>query len=363
MSNIKASLAIASCITLSTIFPFQAASAQDASSITIYGIIDSGVEYINGVAVGSSKESVARLSPSNQIASRWGLRGVEDLGGGLRAIFNLENGFAPDTGALLQNGRLFGRAAVVGLEGGWGGFLVGRQRNVIYDLSLVFDPLGYGTYGITAVDNAFFTQRPDNSIKYTYKAGGFSTSWLYSLGRDSLAGTPPGSQSEVPGNSKIGRQLGANVTYAGGPLNIGIGYDQQHGTTAALAGETDRRLFVAGMYDLAQTRLYAGFQRRHNDLTVPNTKNDMYWVGIKQPITAQWGVKGSIVHAKLKGSPNKSTLLGTSLYYDFSKRTEWYLNVGYATNSGTSTQGVTSSTPSLPGGNQTGVVTGIMHRF
>lgn len=95
----------------------QGAFAQSASNVVLYGIVDVGVERIGGVAVGTARENLTRITGSNQIASRWGLRGSEDLGGGLRAVFQLESGFAPDTGTLMQNGRLFGREATVGLAG------------------------------------------------------------------------------------------------------------------------------------------------------------------------------------------------------------------------------------------------------
>ncbi|RJF92269.1 porin [Noviherbaspirillum saxi] len=337
--------------------------AQANTSVQIYGIVDAGVEYLNGVADGGTKRTLFRLNPSNQVASRLGIRGKEDLGGGTSAVFNLENGFSPDTGTTLQNGRLFGRAAVVGLEGNWGSVLIGRQRNTIFDLTLIYDPMAYGTYGFTATDNAFFTQRPDNSIKYTFRQGPISASALYSFGRDALTGAPPGSQSEVPGASKIGRQVGANVNYAAGPLSVGIGYDQQHGVTAALQSEIDRRLFVGASYVISGTKLYAGFQRRNNDIPAIDLRSDLYWLGVKQALTSNLGFIASLSHTKEKHSPNKATLLGTSLYYDFSKRTQLYLNVGRSTNSGTSAQGVTGTTFALPGQNMTGIVTGVMHRF
>lgn len=361
MDQRRKKLGTASLIAIGLAAAAQSASAQ--SNVTLYGIIDAGVEYVDNVAVGGREESLARVSPSNTLASRWGLRGTEDLGGGLKAVVNLESGFAPDTGSLMQNGRLFGRAAIVGLEGSWGSLLLGRQRNAIFDLSLVYDPMSYATYGLTALDNAFFTNRPDNSVKYIYKQNGLSATALYSFGRDALAGTPAGSQSEVAGASKIGRQLGGNVNYSAGSFSIGMGLDQQHGVTAATQSDTDRRLFIASTYTLAQTKLFAGFLHRDNTIPVLDQESKMYWVGAKHRITQPLSVSVGLFHTTLSNSPNKATLLGTSFAYDLSKRSLLYVNVGHVKNGGGSTQGVTSSTPTLPGQNQSGVVAGILHRF
>ncbi|MES2759904.1 MAG: porin [Pseudomonadota bacterium] len=341
----------------------QGAFAQSASNVVLYGIVDAGVERIGGVAVGTARQNLTRVTGSNQIASRWGLRGSEDLGGGLKAVFVLESGFAPDTGTLMQNGRLFGREATVGLAGSWGQLNLGHQRNTIFDLHLVYSPMSYTGYGTVAADNAFFTQRADNSIKYTFKRGAFTTQWIYSVGRDALAGTPAGSQSEVAGNSKIGRQWGGNGTYAAGPLSVSVGYDSQNGTTAVLAPQTDSRAYVGAKYVVKGDTLYAGMMRRYNDIPAVDTVNDLTWVGIRHPITEKFGVTAWLYQTKLRRSADKGNVVGASLFYDFSKRSQAYLNVAYASNDGASRQGVASSTPALPGGTQNGVVLGIVHTF
>jgi predicted porin len=333
------------------------------SNVVVFGIVDVGVERIGGVAVGTAKENSTRVTGSNQIASRWGFRGSEDLGGGLKAVFHLESGFAPDTGTLMQNGRLFGREATVGLAGSWGQLNIGHQRNAIFDLHLVYSPMSYTSYGTAAADNAFFTQRADNSVKYTFKRGAFTTQWIYSVGRDALAGTPAGSQSEVPGNSKIGRQWGGNGTYAEGPLSVSLGYDSQNGTTAALAPQTDSRAYAAAKYNIKGDTLYVGMMRRYNDIPVIDTVNDLTWVGIRHPFTEKFGVTGWVFQTKLRRSADKANVVGASLFYDFSKRSQGYLNVAYASNDGASRQGVASSTPALPGGTQNGVALGIAHTF
>src|SRR5580692_10025460 len=93
--------------------------AHAQNSVTLYGVIDTGMAFVHNVANPSIKNA-----NTNQVASvnsslsgnRWGMRGSEDLGGGLGAIFQLESGFKPSTGTSSQGGRLFGRQAFVGLS-------------------------------------------------------------------------------------------------------------------------------------------------------------------------------------------------------------------------------------------------------
>lgn len=341
----------------------QSAGAQTGSNAGLYGVIDVGVERIGGVASGTAKTDLVRVTGSNQVASRWGFRGSEDLGGGLKVVFQLESGIAPDTGTLMQGGRLFGREATVGIVGSWGQLNIGRQRNTLFDLHLVYSPMGYTSYGVVSADNAFFTQRADNSLKYTFRRGPLTSVWMYSVGRDALAGTPAGSQSEVPGNSKIGRQMGTNLTYASGPLSVSAGYDSQNGVTAASAPDTDTRLYFAAKYAVAQNTFYAGMMRRNNDVPAVDTVNDLTWAGIRRPLVGSLGMAAWVFQTKLRDTADKATLVGASVFYDFSKRTQGYLNMAYITNDGASKQGVTASTPAIAGAAQNGVALGVAHTF
>ena len=112
------------------------ASAQ--SSVTLYGIVTGNVAYSNNAQTAATPSSgkpkggaqVAQFDSgsSGLASSRWGLKGVEDLGGGLKALFQLENGFSVNNGAIGQGGTEFGRQAWVGLNGGrYGTFTLGRQ--------------------------------------------------------------------------------------------------------------------------------------------------------------------------------------------------------------------------------------------
>lgn len=159
-----------------------AGSAAAQTSVTIYGILDAAIDYNTNVdAAGHSR--VWEPDPGGgMFPSRLGFRGMEDLGGGLKAIFTLENGFGIDTGANGQN-RLFGRQAWVGLAGSWGQVTLGRNYNMIYNSMFDVDLVGPSNYGLGAIDPAIPNGRSDNSIAYRGAFNGVKFGATYSLGR------------------------------------------------------------------------------------------------------------------------------------------------------------------------------------
>src|SRR5690606_1156399 len=124
-----------------------AGAAQAETSVTLYGIVDAGIGYenvkgsIGGQDVNSKRTGV--LSGVNS-ANRWGLKGTEDLGDGLQAVFVLENGFDLGTGQNKYDGRMFGRQATIGLKSeSWGQLDFGRQTNIATKyLAGVVNPFG-----------------------------------------------------------------------------------------------------------------------------------------------------------------------------------------------------------------------------
>ncbi|RDK04902.1 hypothetical protein DN412_40110 [Cupriavidus lacunae] len=129
-----------------------AACAVDAqTSVTHYGVLDSNAKYVtnmskvtpstaNGLALGLGK-GLARMTSGGLSGSRWGLRGTEDHGPGLKALLVLESGFGVDDGRSQQGGRLFGRQAYVGLEHAVAGKLTfGRQYTSLFEASAVHRP-------------------------------------------------------------------------------------------------------------------------------------------------------------------------------------------------------------------------------
>ncbi|RBL65084.1 porin, partial [Pseudomonas sp. MWU13-2625] len=125
-------------------------AAHAQSSVTLYGLIDAGITYTNN----QHGHSAWQETSGSVNGSRWGLRGTEDLGGGLKAIFTLESGFRPSDGGLGQGGRLFGRSAYVGLaKSGIGTLTFGRQYEPITDLVAQYSGSGFWSPATHVGDN------------------------------------------------------------------------------------------------------------------------------------------------------------------------------------------------------------------
>ena len=191
-----------------------AGAAHAQSSVTLYGVVDAGI-LINNNVKGLHEYALSQAS-----SSRWGLKGTEDLGGGLSAIFNLENGFTTGTGTLSQGGLEFGRKAFVGLSSKqFGTVTAGRQYSVSNDYTAVFASgadwaaggLGYGTRA-SDVDNVDTSNRLQNSLKYeSPNWNGLQVGVMYSLGG-------------VAGNFSQNSIWDAAVSYSNGPISLGAGY-------------------------------------------------------------------------------------------------------------------------------------------
>ena len=218
-----------------------ASLAHAQSNITLYGIVDAGVGYASNVssvtragaagrpAMTSGASNFAFQSGTWQ-GSRWGMKGTEDLGGGLKALFRLENGFNIGNGMASQGGAIFGRHAFVGLQDKtYGTVTLGRQYDPLIDL--------VGSVGGTAllsgvgahpgdVDNLDHGSRVNNSIKYRSPTwGGFTFGATYGFGGQ------PGS---------MGRQntWGFAGQYANGPLTWGVGFSHANNDKASATDTT-----------------------------------------------------------------------------------------------------------------------------
>jgi GBP family porin len=242
--------------------------AQAQSSVTLYGIVD--VNYMwqeLPTAVGSTvtQESKSSINSGHQSGSRWGMRGSEDLGGGLKAIFTLEGGYSPDTGTLGQSGRIFGRQAWAGLEGGWGKVVAGRIATFSSGTGSFYmtgnvDPFSTG-FGLAGLGNTMYSMnalRLDNSVAYqTPKWGGFQFGAGYSLNANGNEAAPSNKNTDV-------LFLGAN--WQGGPFFVMVTYDTADGGS----GSPDQKhLQVGGTFDIGPFRLHAAYADQSNIGTVP----------------------------------------------------------------------------------------------
>jgi general bacterial porin, GBP family len=369
-----------------------ASAAHAQSSVTLYGLIDAGITYANNQG-GHSAWSETSGSVNG---SRWGLRGAEDLGGGLKAIFVLENGFGINNGTLKQNGREFGRQAFVGLSHDqFGSVTLGRQYDSVVDfvgpLSLTGTQFG-GTQFAHPFDNDNLNNsfRINNAIKYTsVNYGGLKLGALYGF-----------SNSSQFSNNRA-YSVGASYSYAG--FNIGAGYLQLNNDISGLTapevsnagGAVDgdntfvgqrQRVFGGGInytygpatagFVFTQTRVNkglgigAGASGTSSGVTLDGTfvRFNNYEVNARYAFTPAWTLAGSYTYTAgyLDGAHPGWNQFNLQTAYALSKRTDVYLQGEYqkvsadGTGLGAYINGIGGASSSEK---QIAVTAGLRHRF
>jgi predicted porin len=244
-----------------------AASAQ--STVTLYGLVDLNVQYLKGGDTSPlGDKSLTRLSDGHVFGpgSRWGLRVSEDLGSGLKANVVLESGFNGDTGTSAQGGRLFGRQAFVSLaSASLGEIRLGRQYALHDEVMVLTNPFGNstllnpgaGAMTSTAGTYSLFIDAPrvDNALQYiTPSFGGFRLQAMF-----------------VPEERTADRLWGLKGTFANGPLNVALSYEQSKAFATVpgvvAAGEKSNKIVELGAnYDFGVAKLFGGYQQG-KDLT------------------------------------------------------------------------------------------------
>lgn len=348
-------------------------AAQPTSTVQLYGLIDVGVQSLTNGPDGRSKTG---MSSGNMNGSRWGLRGTEDLGDGLKAVFALESGFDVGNGNTLQGGRLFGRQAYVGLsDRSLGTLTLGRHNTLMIDWMSKFNPFENANYGGKRIDPAF-SDRMDNSIKYTNKFGAVSVGAYYSFGWNN---------EQNWADSKTGRMIGGGLRYQSGGWDAAVLYHSKRADAPRAPASSDNRedrVLAALAYDFDGVKLYGGYRWLEQKLTQRDYTSRLYWVGAAWQATPATRLSAAVYHmdgttcdnmnvsvcpaAQRAGSDQKPTLLVLGSEYDLSKRTTLYALGSYALNDNGSSVSVIGGRYGVnvePGSNQLGVAVGMRHRF
>ncbi|WP_077036577.1 porin [Pelomonas sp. KK5] len=361
--------------TLIPLLMLLAAGAAQAQSVTIYGILDASVEHLNNVgAAGASLTRMPGLTGTSP--SRIGFRGTEDLGGGLKAQFTLEQGFGVDSGTLNQGGRAWGRQAWVGLSGDWGSLSLGRQYSMLFWAMLDADIFGPAMFGGGSLDSYLPNSRVDNSIGYRGTFSGLTLGATYSFGRDGVnAGPSPSGTNcpgEVAGDSKTCRQWSAMAKYDSASWGASLAVDQLNGGPGAFAGLTsssltDRRTSLAGWFKPMPTLKFgAGLLARKNEGSATTPKSNLWYLAGAWTATPNFVFDAELFKLDYKDSANQATLFTLRGTYTLSKRTSVYATAGHIGNDGTLALSVSNAaTGSAPvaGGSQSGLAAGIRHVF
>ena len=355
-----------SLIALAVLAASGAAMAQ--SSVTLFGIVDTAVGYVDNA--NAAGDSVYGLTTSGNATSRLGFRGVEDLGGGLKAGFWLEGEIFGDDGNAA--GFNFTRRSTVSLMGGFGEVRMGRDltpnysKTISYDL---FSQTGIGQFmgwrdwatnsdvGTTVSTADASNVRSSNMISYyTPNFGGLT------------AGLGYGFDEQTTG--KAGRYVGGYVAYDNGPLSLAASYDQRdllvNGLVAGSA-VLDRDTFtLGGSYNLNVVKLNAIVQQSKYKALGESEKVNAYALGVSAPVGAG-EVKLQYALYDNKIIESKAHHISLGYVHNLSKRTAVYGTVSYMDNKDDSNLGLAAKNLKTAGPgfgeSQTGVQVGVRHSF
>jgi len=335
-------------------------SAHAQSSVTLYGIVDAGLTYVNHTAT-STGTSASALRFGNGVAqaSRWGLKGDEDLGGGLKAVFVLENGFNVGDGTLQQGGAMFGRSAFVGLsKAGVGKLTFGRQ------FSLSTDYIGAYSMGVaSAVGNLGFhinlvdqeaSSLFNNSVKFSSaNFGGLTFGAMY--GFSTLAGAFGGAApTTTPASAGSARTYSFGANYDNGRFGMGAAYTNIDYPTAGVPPSTITIANVSTNGVRALTTYAVGAHYVEGRATVfGNVSNTRFFplsgkssavrsyeIGANYFITSTLNAALGYFHSTLNGAVHgRWNQINSDIDYLLSKRTDTYVAVVYQDASGSNMVG------------------------
>ena len=331
-------------------------------SVTLYGAIDMAMVYVDNVRGGSFK----RVDGAGNWASRWGMRGREDLGGGLAAVFVIEQGFNPDDGTLGQGGRGFGRQSFVGFSHtNYGTLTFGRQYDFAYaippEVVMIIGGLAGATGGgALPADMHLGGFRYDNTIKYFGRFGPVQAGLMYGLGSE----------------NNQDKMASAMLAYRNASINAGVAYVRDNFSPAApFVSGNEVLVGTAHYYLTKEVTLIGALGTSKAKLTSDSrSKNTLVDLGATWQVTGPLNLGLAYSQSDFNnaaGAKGKIKLFGAGAYYDFSRRTTVYgiltqvQSDGAAGNAYSSIPGIGGSPAALSSSNhhQAVLKAGIRHFF
>lgn len=358
-------------------------TAQAQTSVTLYGVIDTGIEAENIRLPSGTSFNTAALSNGGMYGNRWGMKGKEDLGSGNQLFFDLESGFDLTSGSSLQSSRLFGRDAVIGLENpAWGMIRAGRSNTISTDMfqDAPGDPTfgAFGVFNLGSIATSLNTYRTDNQIGYmspTFSGIQFGAGYSFNVSNANTATYGVGE----PMNDRA-QGFDAAATYTNGPLYAGIFYGQ----TNPYATSGSVRQFVANAsYDFTVVRVYGAYVRGWNGLSgqgmtpaigtsassgsgikLPSgyykgMDQSAFMLGVSAPVGEADTVYATYQHQTLAGGGAyfdgrgaAQNIFSVGSIYRLSKQTKLYGTIGYVDGLG-----------NISGQKETAAMVGVHHLF
>ena len=312
-----------------------AGGAHAQSSVTLYGIISDGLTYVNN----AGGHSLVKLDDGINQASRWGLHGVEDLGGGLKTIFTLENGFSLNTGTASHGGALFGRRAFVGLQSTtFGTLIAGYDYDFIYDYASYYTNVAqfapsYAFHGAYDIDR-LAGEPVSNMVRYeTPTWHGVTAGVMYGFSNipGAFAGTPTGNPRVISAGVKYSPTGTFNAPYSGaltftktqgGNAARGVGTMAQ----VALNAQSIYTIAAGGMYSVTDAWSINGVYTYTNASQSPRgvVTVSAYELGTTYRFGPALTLGGGFTYVD-QHKLGKYNLYTAGVDYRLSKRTDVYL--------------------------------------
>ncbi|WP_166884324.1 porin [Massilia sp. CCM 8734] len=341
-----------------------ASPAMAQGSITVGGVLDTGFMSVSNIGEGSQSKIVAGDGIMGM--SHVGVRGKEDLGGGVNAVFTLQAGIKPSKGSQTSTGLLFSRNAYVGLDGALGTLTVGRQWGFNDDwmVGSVFMG-GYHAGGVFKLTEfEALSAVYDNTIKYvTPTVGGLQGGAMYGLG-------------EVAGKASAGSMYNLALRYAQGPFYMVASYAHEEAANASASVYTVST--VGASYSVGAWRARLGYAasdiggpgKFQSIISLPKSKASVVEAGVDYTVSSAFTMSGNVVYRENKTFSNKTTVLRWLGRYTLSSRTSLIANVAYLSNADGATEALVNNSSPLAGlggaiadQSQTGIALGIIHSF
>ena len=309
--------------------------AYAQSSVTLFGVVDLAARQVK-----NGSQSIKSLSTNGMASSRLGFRGVEDLGGGLRAGFWIEGDISPDTGGTTQ---AWTRRSTVSLMGGFGEVRLGRDYTPTFWNHTIFDP--FGTNGVGSQLNLMTQQgqttmlnggattlvRASNTIGYFLPAMG----GLY--GQVQVA-----AGENVTGNKYLGGRIG----YAAGPVNVAVAV----GKTKITPAVDMNAMNVGASFNLGFMTLMGQWHKYKVDFAAPtaDVEQTNYLIGAVVPFGAST-LKASYGKVNSNGTTRDGTQMAVGYQYSLSKRTTLYTHLSRISNGAGARYTASGSGPAFTG--------------
>ncbi|MGF6531524.1 MULTISPECIES: porin [Paraburkholderia] len=355
--------------------------AHAQSSVTLFGRLDAGVEYMSGIpsATGTGSTSRVKLESGDWGTSLWGMKGVEDLGGGLSAVFHLEGSFSTATGALGGPNNLFNRYALVGIQDNQVGTLtLGRELTLDGEDLWAYDPFAQSSWSSASLVRGRNWQASSNNINFDSQTfGGFAARVQYSLGN--TTNFNDGATGNGGQLNNEGRSDAVELKYNNSLLQLRAVYDEVRNVNGGLGDTTNgvwgsSREYMAGgnvilgpftlnaMYDGLRSSGVSGAPTG-----IPTTANQEYG-GVTWHATPAAQLIAAVYHVNANNGAGNATMYTIGGSYNLSKRTLLDVQVATVRNSNNADFSLEANLPGnsdnpLPGHSQSGVYAGIEHSF